>query len=225
MCKTQRQTDPRTERTPHMHPLADQILIQRYHSGDREALERLLQRWNTEVLSLAYRLTANREDALDIRQQTFLKVYNALPAFRAESRFSTWLYRIVVNTCRDHLRSSETRDRAHDDALTPGAAVERTAPSQHDLCEQREAYRLVAHSIMALPAVEREIIVLRHYQQMPFTEIAVVVGSPVTTVKSRMMRALKRLRHDLATLTQDADDRAAGPGAAPGYKDDPHAMR
>jgi RNA polymerase sigma-70 factor (ECF subfamily) len=143
---------------------------------------------------LAYRLTRDAHAADDIRQSAFLRAYERLGDFNGRAAFSTWLYRIAVNLCRDWQRSSQAQERV--------LQVARRAPRESRAAarppaEESEAARCVAQAVQALPAAFREVVVMRHYLELSFAEIAEIVEAPVSTVKSRMTRGLRLLRESL----------------------------
>jgi RNA polymerase sigma-70 factor (ECF subfamily) len=177
---------------------SDQTLIDRFLDGDREAFGTIVARWERPVLNLAHRLTGDLEEALDIRQAAFVKAFRGLPAFNGSARFSTWLHRIVVNLSRDRMRARRSREaalRRLTDREPAGAA-----PSAGSASERREAARIVAGAVAALPEREREVVILRHYHGLSFPEIALIVGAPASTVKSWMSRGLQNLRARLKSL-------------------------
>lgn len=174
--------------------LSDKEIIQRFVSGDQEAFGLITQRWEHRVLNLAYRLTQDLDEALDIRQITFLKLFQKLSEFNGDAGFSTWVYAIVVNLCRDRFRKKKIPSIVMEDP------VEKRGPDQ--ALETKEAARLVARAVKNLPLSIREVVVLRHYQNRSFPEIAEIVGAPPSTVKSRMARGLKNLK----TLLKELED-------------------
>ncbi len=174
----------------------DKNLIELFKNGETRAFEEIVHRWGHGVLNLAHRLVGDRDEALDIRQNAFVKAFSGLPTFNGECKLSTWLFRVVVNLCRDRMRSLAARDAALHEVSTRVTDVSSDCPESES--EQREAARLVADAVAALPGAEREVVVLRHYHGLTFPEIAVVVGSPTSTVKSRMNRGLRILRDRLA---------------------------
>lgn len=174
----------------------DNNLIERFQNGETAAFEEIVCRWEHGVLNLAYRLVGDRDEAMDIRQSTFMKVYAGLPAFNGRSKLATWLYRITVNLCRDRMRALAVREAALHEVSA--RIPEQSAPSPEHETERQEAIRLVAETVASLPGAEREVVVLRHYHGLSFPEIAAVVGSPASTVKSRMNRGIRTLRVRLA---------------------------
>jgi len=164
-------------------------------AGDQRSFERLVARWDGEILNLAYRLTGSLEDAHDVRQEAFIRAYRSLTRFDGRCRFSTWLFGIVVNLCRDRHRSHGARRRLLEGVATKLPVAEAGRPDDPALAgETRE---MVRTAVMNLPPDEREVLVLRHYHQMPLTDIAGLLGVPPTTARSRMNRALRRMREHL----------------------------
>jgi RNA polymerase sigma-70 factor (ECF subfamily) len=177
---------------------SDRTIIARVVAGDRDRFDDLVRRWDRRVLNLAYRLTGEIEEARDIRQIAFTNAYRALASFNGRSAFSTWIYRIVVNLARDRARSRialATALRGREQRLPR----RRTARPDEESSD-REAIRAVATAVAKLPEREREVVVLRHYHDLTFVEIAEIVGAPASTVKSRMDRGLRALRARLASL-------------------------
>lgn len=178
----------------------DEDLILRFQGGDETAFEAMVARWNEPILQLAARLTGDLEEAKDVRQMALIKTYQGLSRFEGRSRFSTWVYRVVLNLCRDRQRSHAARTRAIDGAKERGAPEDVLEETGFHVARDRELALLVTRAVKELPAAEREVVVLRHYHDLPFPVIAEILGSPTTTVKSRMARGLTLLRNRLAAL-------------------------
>lgn len=178
----------------------DAALIKRFQEGDVTAFERLVMRWDGEVLNLAYRLCGNADDACDIRQLTFVRVHRGLANFRAEAAFSTWLYRIVVNLCRDHLRSRESRGRIGRSGFDERVLDHGMTDAHPDPVERSERAGAVAQAVGRLRFDLREPLVLRHYHGMRFADIASVLGTPERTIRARVARAMQELREALSSL-------------------------
>ena len=134
---------------------SDDHLIARFREGDAGAFAELVRRWDRRVYVLAYRVTGDAEDAGDVRQMAFMRAYGALGSFNGQAAFSTWLYRVVLNLCRDRLRSQRARTRhvGAVSALREGAGPE--ASSSAVACERRELTRRVADAVASLPRAER----------------------------------------------------------------------
>jgi RNA polymerase sigma-70 factor (ECF subfamily) len=139
------------------------------------------------------------EDAKDLTQETFLRAYRGLPTFKSEARFSSWLYQIALNLCRDRLRQKRGRTLVSLDDLDAGSAarIERKGPSAHEVVVARDLSRLVSSVMDELPEEQREVIVLKEYQGLTFQEIANVLRVPVSTVKTRLYRGLVQMREHL----------------------------
>jgi RNA polymerase sigma-70 factor (ECF subfamily) len=180
--------------------LPDEELVHRFQGGDPTAFEAMVARWNEPILQLATRLTGDLEEAKDIRQMALLKTYQGLAGFQGRARFSTWIYRVVLNLCRDKKRSADVRTRTLEGSLRERDGDYVLEETGFHVARDRELARIVAAAVLELPAAEREVVVLRHYHELGFPAIAEILGSPVTTVKSRMTRGLDLLRTRLATL-------------------------
>lgn len=180
--------------------LLDEELVLRFRGGDESAFEAMVARWNEPILQLATRLTGDLEEAKDVRQMALLKTYQGLAQFEGRARFSTWIYRVVLNLCRDRKRNAAARTRAVEGSLRERDGDYVLEETGFHVARDREVARIVAQAVLELPPSEREVVVLRHYHDLAFPAIAEILGSPVTTVKSRMTRGLTLLRARLATL-------------------------
>lgn len=178
---------------------SDEELVLRFQGGDGSAFEAMVTRWNEPILQLATRLTGDHEEAKDIRQMVLLKTYQGLARFEGRARFSTWIYRVVLNLCRDRKRGEAVRTRV-EAAVREKEGDYLLEETGFHLARDRELAQIVARAVLELPAGEREVVVLRHYHALPFPTIAEILGAPVTTVKSRMSRGLFLLRARLAAL-------------------------
>jgi RNA polymerase sigma-70 factor (ECF subfamily) len=171
--------------------LSDADLVRRAKDGDRRALETLVERYSARVSRLAGQLLADVEDARDAAQESLLKVSTRLRQFRGECQFSTWLHRLVVNTCRDlaerqHLRRSEAlpeHDIREDDSSDPSR-----------LAILADLRRDLAHGLSRLTADQRRVVLLRDGLDLPYDEIARRLRIPVGTAKSYVHRARAGLR-------------------------------
>lgn len=183
----------------------DQILVQRVKRGEKAAFDALVLRYQSRIVSLVSRFVRNPTDALDVTQEAFLKAYRALPSFRGESAFYTWMYRIAVNTAKNHL-AAQVRRPQEMDSPDPDleqyemetAAVEMDTP-EHLLLTQ-EIQDTVVRAIKALPEDLRTAISLRELDGMSYEEIAVAMDCPVGTVRSRIFRAREAIDRDLKPL-------------------------
>jgi RNA polymerase sigma-70 factor (ECF subfamily) len=138
------------------------------------------------------------DEALDLCQETFLKAYRGLASFKQEARFSSWVYQIALNLCRDRLRRKRGKTWLSLDSIEDGTEVPPTpGPTALDLVEALDLSRTVAVAMAALPEDQREVVVLKEYQGLTFLEIAEVLGLPMSTVKTRLYRALGQLKEQL----------------------------
>ena len=192
----------------------DEALVKRAQAGDKRAFELLVSKYQRRILRLLSRILHNQSDVEDIAQETFLKAYRALPKFRNESAFYTWLYRIAGNTARNHISSKHNQVFVSDqiesqdgetfsllDNLTDGET-----PETH--MHNREIVEALQEAIDDLPEQLRQAIELRELEGLTYEEIATVMDCPVGTVRSRIFRAREALSERLkAVLGTDIDGR------------------
>lgn len=178
-------------------------LVERSRAGDRSALEELLVLCDDEVLNVAYRLLGNKDDAMDIRQQAYLRVWQGIGRFDGRAAFRTWLLRIVVNLCRDHIRR-EGANRRRADGWKARAELLRDSYQQSDV-QSIERSRRVMDSVGGLSESQREVLVLRHYHDMTLTAVADVLDIPLSTAASRLTSALRTLRERLCDFDHDGN--------------------
>jgi RNA polymerase sigma-70 factor (ECF subfamily) len=180
--------------------------------GDTEAFAVLVERHQKKMLNIAYRMTGNYEDACDVVQEAFLSAYRSLKMFRRESRFSTWLYRIVVNHTKNRLQQLKARSRYEDPAVDdpPDKEGERSRcpmPSGNvpliEHIEKRELNAKVQECIGTLDDEHREVLVLRDIQGFSYDEIRDILHIPDGTVKSRLFRARTALKDCLVKIFGD----------------------
>ena len=177
----------------------DEELVSAFRSGDLSAFDTLVQRWERKIQGAVYRIMGSGEDARDLAQETFLRAYRGLATFKSEARFSSWLYQIALNLCRDRLRQRRGKTLVSIEDLDPATAarIERTEATAQDLVEAKDLGRLVASAMSELPEEQREVIVLKEYQGLTFQEIADSLDVPVSTVKTRLYRGLVQMRERL----------------------------
>ena len=173
-------------------------LVRRVQSGEAEAFEELVRAHEKTVYNLALRLVGNPQDAEDMAQEAFLKVYRSLPEFRGESKFSVWLYRIVSNVCLDHLRRQGRRPASSlttedEDGEEQQWDVPDESQSPERLLEQKLTREAVQRGLETLPEDQRQILLLREIRGMSYEEIGAALDLEPGTVKSRIFRARKRL--------------------------------
>lgn len=199
----------------------DGMDVEDFLAGNGEAFDRLVLRHKDRVFNLCYRLLGDCHEAEDCAQDTFVKVFRSLKHFRFESGFSTWLYAIAVNTCKNKRKSAEFRfwrrilsfggvSEEQDAACEP--AIEDPAPSPLATLAEREQERLLQAAIASLPHDHRTVIVLRHVEGLSHEEICRITGFNLGTLKSKLSRGRLQLqkllsnehgleRHSGGTLT------------------------
>ena len=180
----------------------DEELVARSIGGDADSFNQLVLRWERPIYALAYRTIGREEDARDVCQETFLRAFRALPGFRGQAKFSSWLYRIALNLCRDWIRRERRTPVVQSpegvDLLDLAAAAE-PSESIEDLVARKDMTRVVERAMARLPDDQRTAIVLKEYHGLTFQEIADLMGCPLSTVKTRLYQGLAVLRRDLAT--------------------------
>jgi RNA polymerase sigma-70 factor (ECF subfamily) len=199
---------------PQVRDKDEAALIREAQAGNRPAFEELVRRYDQQVLRLAMNLMRRPEDARDIYQEAFLKVYRNLDRFRFECSFYTWLYRIVTNVCLDHMRrrSSRPEDQAPE---APGLSHS-DGPDALDFFERQQEYRADANperrllgreigrqisvALQQLSPRERMVFELKHYHGMKLRAIGEVLGTSEETVKNSLFRATQKLRARLGDL-------------------------
>ena len=178
----------------------DEELVARAQGGDIESFNQLIVRWERPIYALAYRVIGKEEDARDVCQDAFLRAYRALPGFKGQAKFSSWLYRIALNLCRDWIRRQRRApvSQLPEDMDAMELASE-TGPveSIEDLVARRELSAIVEEAMSELSEEQRTAIILKEYHGMTFQEIADMQGCPLSTVKTRLYQGLSLLRRRL----------------------------
>ena len=176
-------------------PLEEQELIARARQGDVAAYETLVRSYQHLAVRAAY-IVAGGAEAEDATQEAFVKAYHALPRFRAGSPFRPWLLRIVTNEARNRARSARRREAL---ALRAAAVLGDAAPSPEAAAVEDEERRAVLAAVERLPGPDREIIAYRYFLDLSEAETAAALDVALGTVKSRLSRAMTRLRTELVT--------------------------
>jgi RNA polymerase sigma-70 factor (ECF subfamily) len=175
-----------------------------------DSFNQLVTRWERPIYALAYRTLGREEDARDVVQEAFLRAYRGLKGFKGEAKFSSWLYRITLNLCRDWMRKERRAPIVQVPEGTDAVdlADERASPveSVETLVARREMSRAVARAMAELPEEQRAAILLKEYHGLTFQEIAEMLGCPLSTVKTRLYQGLSVLRRRLER--QQADEAA-----------------
>jgi RNA polymerase sigma-70 factor (ECF subfamily) len=182
------------------HPDAE--LMSRWQRGDAAAFSDLVDRWQQPVARFLLRMVGRPDRVPDLCQEVFLRVLRAAPRYREAGRFSTWLFQIALNVARDDGR----RGKRVPGPLPNSDEPDDSSPPLAELCERRELARAVTVAVAELTPPQREVLALRHDQGLSFEEMAQVLGSPASTLKSRFAAALHRLRVRLAELGWDGEE-------------------
>jgi len=175
----------------------DRDLVACAVDGREGSFEELVRRYQRPISAYVYRMVGNYESALDLTQEIFIKVYNSLSRYRSEFKFSTWIYKIAHNSAVDHLRRSSTREQsliAGSDGDQFELPIESTGLTPEQESEQKERRIEIEAVVRTLPANYRELVILRHSQDLTYEEIVDVTGLPLGTVKNRLFRAREMMR-------------------------------
>jgi len=190
----------------------EQQEIERARDGDLGAFDRLILRYQDQVYSAAFRLVGNEDDAADVTQEVFLAFFRYLKAYRGESRLSTWLYRITVNTAknlwsRQKRQGYDVTDPLEDpddpEAPSPIQSVADPAPNPRRIAAGSEMAEVIERKLLEIEPEFREVIVLRFIEGLSYEEIAVVTREALGTVKSRIFRARRALKNRMGDYLRE----------------------
>lgn len=183
----------------------EQIIVDRFCGGDHTAFHELVGQYKKKIYYLAYDITGNHQEAEDISQEVFIKMFRSLKKFRRDAKMSSWLYQITVNASIDSIRKKSSKpkrsidefDHLHiQEGLTTGGA------HNFDPVTSAESSQIQNHISQALQKItpkERTVFVMRHYNELKLNEIAEILNITVGTVKSLLFRAIKKLRKELSS--------------------------
>ncbi|MBM4220604.1 MAG: RNA polymerase sigma factor RpoE [Gammaproteobacteria bacterium] len=183
----------------------DQLLVERAQRGDRGAFDLLVLKYQQKILKLVMRFVRDPADALDVSQEAFIKAYRALPAFRGDSAFYTWLYRIAINAAKNHLAAAQRKpleqelDSQDPDYYASDAHL-RDEESPEGLVMQEQLRQTISRAMNALPDELRTAIMLREIEGLSYEEIAQAMDCPVGTVRSRIFRAREAIDASIGSL-------------------------
>lgn len=173
--------------------------------GDVTAFRAIVERHHRGLYKLALRMVGDRSEAEDVVQETLARAYRRLEHFDPRYRLSTWLYRIALNICRDHLKSPRRRENPHGIRAVPGSGEPDPAPGADACLEQARRARRLREALDSLSPSYRQIIVLKDLQELSYREIREMTGTPVTALKIRAIRARAKLR----SLIEEREEAAA----------------
>jgi len=185
----------------------DTELVALFQEGDRSAFDGIVLRYQDRVFRTCLRFLADYDEAADCAQDIFVRVYGSIGGFRKESTFSTWLYRVAVNTCKNRASSVQFRRRRRMVSLDSARDPDGTQPevkngrwSPHLAYERKAEKEAIGRAIRGLPEDQRALVILRDIENLSYDEIARVTGHAEGTVKSKLFRARKRLKEELQEL-------------------------
>jgi len=184
--------------------LADDEIVRRILRGEEDLFELLVRRYQARVLGHVARMVGQRDDALDLTQEIFIKVFQALDRYNAQYKFSTWLFRIAGNAAIDHLRKKRPRtvplEASDPTSSRQVSSIEYKSPELDPYADLRNTERgeAISRAIQELPPEFRELITLRHFAGLSYEEIAQVKEMPLGTVKNKLFRARAVLKERLS---------------------------
>jgi len=183
----------------------DQILVERVQKGDKKAFDVLVGKYQHKIISLISRYVSDHSEAMDVAQEAFIKAYRALNRFRGDSAFYTWLYRIAINTAKNHLVAQGRRPPASDvdaqdaEQYQVDTRLKDRGSPEHELMRE-EIEQTIHQAISDLPEDLRVAITLREMEGMSYEEIATTMDCPIGTVRSRIFRAREAIDARLRPL-------------------------
>lgn len=185
--------------------MQDEEMIELILKGDSELYAELIDRYGSRLYSISYSYTHNQEEAKDLVQEIFIKIYNNLFSFKSKAKFSTWLYRITVNTCIDWTRSKKTKQNSvmtvwgdEDSSILDNIGIEDDGPEKIML--MREHQEAVRNAVSSLPEIYKTALILYYFEDLQVQEICKILDCPRKTVETRLYRAKSMLK---ALLSKD----------------------
>jgi RNA polymerase sigma-70 factor (ECF subfamily) len=187
--------------------VTDKQLVERVQHGDKKAFDLLVLKYQQRIINLVSRFVYSPSDAQDIAQEAFIKAYRALPNFRGESAFYTWMYRIAVNTAKNHLavksrRPLESAQDIDDVEQIEGDNTLRHQETPEHLLLRDEIQETILNSIEALPEDLKAAITLREVEGLSYEDISIAMDCPIGTVRSRIFRAREAIDKELKPLLE-----------------------
>ena len=188
--------------------VTDKQLVERVQNGDKKAFDLLVLKYQQRIISLVSRFVHNPTDAQDITQEAFIKAYRALPKFRGESAFYTWMYRIAVNTAKNYMAVKSRRPLESTQDINDVEQIEGDHTLRHQETPERlllrdEIQETILNSIEALPEDLKIAITLRDVEGLSYEDIASTMDCPIGTVRSRIFRAREAIDRELKPLLEN----------------------
>ena len=196
--------------------MTDRDLIEKFLSGNADAFNTLVWRWQKIIFNFAWRDVGNRDEAHEVTQQVFIRVYRNLHKLKNLDRFSTWIYQIAANLCRDVIKLRRRRQILSLEGLQETGSAELATNDAFTLMPEADQHpdRIVSRSqlrellekaLQEIPEEQRVVVIMKEYQNLKFTEIAEILGAPVNTIKSRLYYGLNALKKVLARWEIDRE--------------------
>ncbi len=187
--------------------ITDKVLIEQVKNGNKMAYDLLVLKYQQRIINLVFRFVKNHSDAQDVAQDTFIKAYRALPNFRGESAFYTWLYRIAVNTAKNYLVSQARRSAGSELDVSEVEQINRSSAlreqaTPENLLMKDELQDIILKTIKNLPDELYSAIMLREVEGLSYEEIATVMECPIGTVRSRIFRAREAIDVEIKFLLE-----------------------
>lgn len=189
----------------------DQKLVERVQAGERRAFDLLMLKYQSRLANLISRLVRNPDDVQDVTQEAMIKIYRALPGFRGDSEFYTWIYRIALNAAKNHLITRNRRPPVNDidvmdaEQMIPDARL-KDEDTPERILHREEIRKAINEVILQLPEDLRTAVTLREFDGLSYEQIAEVMGCPVGTVRSRIFRAREAIDTRLFPLLENGQD-------------------
>lgn len=175
-------------------------LVARCRAGDLDAFGLVYVRYERQVFRYAYHLLGHREDADDVKQETFLKAHRAIGGFRSDSSLQTWLLKICGNLCRDRIKSWENRKVIYDSRVKRDCPDEEGAQDPVAALERSQTKETILRALQGMPAGQREVVVLHDVEELNYEEIAAILGCSSASAKLRVFRARRALKERVTAL-------------------------
>lgn len=177
-------------------PMEQVVLIQKFRNGETNAFDEIMRKYQKQVYNLAYGYIGNYEDAYDISQEVFIKVYKSLHKLKDGSAFGFWLRRITLNACTDYVRN-QSNEKPVDDLSYINQYYCDDEETSDKLMESGELGKIISKAIQRLPNRQKKVFILRHYEGLPLKDIAETLNCSLGTVKAHLFRATRRMRNIL----------------------------